>query len=178
MSQVFSYVKGPIDFNNKLWISFLAAVICDHSALWAVLWPSLSWDCLLCVLLFMDLIALYNTLQKLITPESHTSLFFASAELLWPSSLPLKAATSEQTAATLESISLNNKKKKSRYGSCYAVWNKLHLNHPREELITHLCSVTKQSWHWWLVTTSFANATCCWFSCLPVSANISSRFQF
>lgn len=59
----------------------------------------------------MDLIALYNTLQKLITPESHTSLFFASAELLWPSSLPLKAATSEQTAATLESISLNNKKK-------------------------------------------------------------------
>ena len=42
----------------------------------------------------MDLIALYNTLQKLITPESHTSLEHTSAQRIWPSSFTPGAAFS------------------------------------------------------------------------------------
>lgn len=94
--------------------------IYDHSALWAFLFRSPSRGCLLCTLLFMDLIALYNILQKLITPESNTSFWHASTELLWPISVMLETGSSEHTAATLQSILLSCERgKKNRSGSYY-----------------------------------------------------------
>lgn len=53
----------------------------------------------------MDLIALYNTLQKLITPESSTSLKHAAAELLWTNSLKLEEGANEHSAAVMKSVS-------------------------------------------------------------------------
>lgn len=100
----------------------LVVFVCDHSALWAVLWPSLSGDWLLCTHLFMDLIALYNTLQKLITPEPHTRLSHACAQLPWLSSPPRwEQLPQHRNAATLRSVSLGNEGKRNTDDGSFCV---------------------------------------------------------
>lgn len=89
----------------------------------------------------MDLIALYNTLQKLITPESNTSSWHASAELLWPTSLTLKEDTSEHTAAALQRILIRSKKKRKEKDLVYIIWNRLIKSHLRS--INNTCVMSK-----------------------------------
>ena len=93
----------------------------------------------------MDLIALYNTLQKLITPESHTSLEHTSAQRIWPSSFTPREQTSakqrDQTTGRAFKLDRNGwrkkkKEKRNEKNKCLSLFkNPSLINHSGEELM-------------------------------------------